>query len=256
MPDSQALRVASFNIRTARAFDGRNSWPLRRRATAAALRDLEADVAGLQEVHRGAGRFLVRSLGDVAAVGAGRTDGRRGERCLIVYRPDRLRLLRWTTRWLADDPGRPGARLPGASFPRVATLAEFVDRGSGRHLAVANTHLDEHLDHNRLAAARLLAAWLAPHLPWVVLGDFNAGPSSAAFRPLLDAGLRPVLPADAGGTAHGFTGRADGPRIDHILVRGPWDVVGSGVVRSRPRGRLPSDHWPVTADLRLRDPAP
>jgi endonuclease/exonuclease/phosphatase family metal-dependent hydrolase len=249
-PGTTALRVASFNIRSARSFDGRNSWPLRRLATVGTVRSLDADVVGLQEVHRGPSTYLLRKLPSYAGVGAGRTDGTRGERCLVLHRTERLEMVRWSTRWFADTPDRAGSRLPGASFPRVATLVELAERRSGRHFGVADIHLDEHRDENRLTSVRMLSSWLDPALPWIVVGDFNAGPTSAVLAVLADAGFRPALDNDAGGTAHRFTGRADGPRLDHILVSSHWDVLAGAVVRTE-AGRLPSDHWPVVADVQL-----
>jgi endonuclease/exonuclease/phosphatase family metal-dependent hydrolase len=85
-----------------------------------------------------------------------------------------------------------------------------------------------------------------------VLGDLNAGPGGDVVAPLLAVGLRDALEGVPGGTAHGFTGRTDGRRIDHVLVSRHWDVVAASIEHPRPGGRLPSDHWPVVADLRLR----
>ncbi|HVM54984.1 MAG TPA: endonuclease/exonuclease/phosphatase family protein [Acidimicrobiales bacterium] len=249
-PGPMALRVASFNIRSARSFDGRNSWPLRRLATVGAIRGLDADVVGLQEVHRGPSAYLLRRLRSYAGVGDGRSGGKRGERCLVLHRTERLEMLAWSTRWFSDAPDRAGTRLPGASFPRVVTLVELADRRSGRRFGVADVHLDEHRNENRLASVHMLTSWLDPGLPWLVVGDFNAGPTSRVLAVLTDAGFRPALDHGAGGTAHGFTGRADGPRLDHILVSSHWDVLAGAAVRTE-AGRLPSDHWPVVADVRL-----
>ena len=97
-----------------------------------------------------------------------------------------------------------------------------------------------------------LAAALKRYLD-IVVGDFNAVPSDVeAWAPLFAAGLEPALAADAPGTAHDFTGRTDVPRLDHILVSRHWEVHDAGVVTARPRGRLPSDHWPVRAVVALR----
>jgi len=79
------LRVASFNIRNGIAWDGLDSWPLRRPATAATIAGLDADLLGLQEVYGFQQRYLLRRLPGYAATGAGRTDGRsRGERCAVL----------------------------------------------------------------------------------------------------------------------------------------------------------------------------
>ena len=56
---------------------------------------------------------------------------------------------------------------------------------------------------------------------------------------------------DAGPTFHAFGRRRDGPQIDHVLASSHWTVVAAEVVRDTPGWRLPSDHWPVVADLSL-----
>ena len=245
------LRVVSFNLRNARAFDGWNSWPFRRRATAEVLRHLDPDVAGLQEAYRIQERYLLRALRRYTSVSEGRSGDGRGERCPVLHKPTILRLVRAKTRWYSDHPDRPGSRLPLASFPRTATLVKLVHEASGRTFGVVGTHLDERHADNRTRSVELLLGWLEPGLPWLVVGDFNAKPGEEAVRRLLDAGLRSALPDDAGGTNHDWTGRVDGRRIDYILVSPEWDVVDGGVDHTRPRGRLPSDHWPVYADVRL-----
>ena len=105
------VRVASFNIRNGRAFDGRHSWPLRAAACAQAVAALDADVVALQEVYGFQLRGLLRRLHGYAATGAPRDDGRRrGERCSVLYRTASLELISSETRWYADTPQRPGAR--------------------------------------------------------------------------------------------------------------------------------------------------
>jgi endonuclease/exonuclease/phosphatase family metal-dependent hydrolase len=247
-----ALRVASFNLRNGRAFDGWSSWPFRRRATAAAIAGLEADVLGLQEAYRCQLRWLLRRLPRYEGVGEGRSGRGRGERTPVLWDRRALVLVDHATRWYGAEPDRPGSLLPGARFPRVATRCRLRVLATGAEVVVVSTHLDAQDPARRRTSAEQLAGWLDLAEPTVVLGDLNAGPDGDVVAPLLRAGLRDALAGLPGGTVHGFTGATDGRRIDHVLVSGHWEVLAASIEHPRPGGRLPSDHWPVVADLRLR----
>jgi len=246
-----ALRTATFNIRNGRALDGRHVWPLRRRATAAAITALDADLIGLQEVYAFQRRWLGRQLPDRGWVGAGRTDGiGRGEQCPITWRPSRLILEEWEVRWFSDRPDEPGSRFAGARAPRLATLARFRDRASNQCFGVANAHLDSSRPADRVRSAELLVAWMAEaEVPWLVLGDLNDVPDSRTLDVLESSGLLSVGPDDGRGTIHQFTGRTDGKRLDHVLISDRWSAGPADVV-AVPGSPLASDHWPLVVDLR------
>lgn len=256
--EAAVLRCATFNIRNGRAWDGCDSWPLRRRACAAVVADSDADVLGLQEAYGFQQRYLARRLHGYAALGAGRDDGReRGERCTVVFRTARLALESWTVRWFSDTPAVPGSRSWGNPIARLVTLCHFADRITGRHFGVANTHWDGASAISRLRSAEALLGWLDRRLPWIVLGDLNATAGDPAVARLVAGGLCDTL-ARLGGhgphaaTHHRWDGAIAGTRIDFVLVTPHWDVVAARIDHARPGGRLPSDHWPVLADLRLR----
>ena len=253
------LRAASFNIRKGSAWDGRDSWPLRRAAAAAAVGRLRADVVGLQEAYGFQQRDLLRRLEGYAACGAGRDDGgERGERCAILYDARRLALEHWVTRWFSDTPDVAGSVSWGDPPPRVATLAWFTERGAPApdSFAVANVHWDGASAEARARSAEALLEWTGDGLPWLVLGDLNTTAEDQSVRRLLAAGLRdPLGRLGAGGpgagTHHRWDGRTDWTRIDFVLVTGEWRVRSAAVVQDRVDGRLPSDHWPVLAALEL-----
>jgi endonuclease/exonuclease/phosphatase family metal-dependent hydrolase len=255
-PPVSRLRVASFNVRNGWAFDWGRSWPFRRRALAATLEALDADVAGLQEAYAFQLRFLGRAVPGYRVGGEGRDGGQRGEHCPVLVRSAVARIVAARTRWYGEAPEAAGTRLPGARFPRIATTCRIELLAGGGHLDVTSTHLDERCDAHRRRSAAQLVGWLDPSVPNVVTGDFNAGPDSPVVAPLLEAGFRHALPPGPGGTVHRFTGRVDGRRIDHVLVRGPLEVVAAGVVTGADcvPARRASDHWPVVADLRLTGP--
>ncbi len=239
------LTAMTFNIRTQRGLDGRNSWWLRRRATVDAIRAVAPDVAGLQEVRRAQLRYLAAQLPDYEILSRGRDNGKRGEHCPILFRRDRFVVDRWDVRWF-------NVRHRG----RIATIAALVERGSTARLGVACTHFDHRSAEARARSAAALALWVREmEGPRVVMGDFNATVVETCMQTMLSTGLRDALghlaPRGADlATAHAFTGRSDGARIDHILISADLEVVEARIVRDRPGGRLPSDHWPVVARLR------
>jgi endonuclease/exonuclease/phosphatase family metal-dependent hydrolase len=233
---ADTLDVVSFNLRNGIAFDGCNSWPFRRRAAADVLAELDADVIGLQEAYGFQLRYLLRQLSGYVAVGEPRS--RFGERTPVLVRG---RVLAHATR---------GFDVAGSRFQRIATTARVEARG--HELTVTCTHLDESSGERRRVCAEQLVGWLADTPgPHVIAGDFNDTLDDSMFETFAAAGLRSALPDGAGGTSHHFTGRTDGRQIDHILVPDQTEVVAASVVMTRPGDRLPSDHWPVAARIRL-----
>lgn len=248
---SARLRVATFNIRNSAADDGADSWALRRDATVNAITQLDADVVGLQEVLPDQLSFLRSAFAGAALVGVGRDDGAGGgEHAAVLVRPGDWTLESHQTRWLSPEPARPGSTGWDAELPRIATIA-WLRHGSGLLAGVANTHFDHTGESARTESARLLDRWAAaePDVRWVIVGDLNAAPGSPPLRVFGDAGWVDALAGWAGGTEHAFTGATDRDRIDHILVRPEWIVDQAWISHERPGGRLPSDHWPVVADL-------
>jgi endonuclease/exonuclease/phosphatase family metal-dependent hydrolase len=247
------LTIVSFNLRHGAAPDGRYLWPFRRAAALSSLRELDADLLGLQEVLTFQQSFLLERLAGYRAVG--RYRGRfTGERSPIMYRAGRLRLLWEATRWLSPQPEIPGSRGFGALLPRIATVARFRYSGTGSHFGLLNTHLDSRSAEARRESARLLLTWLDPDLPWVISGDLNETSGDPALLTLLQAGFIDPLRhlGDSGpgaGTFHGYAETSAGRRIDHVLLRGPW-VVRRAFIDARP-ARLASDHWPVVVEARL-----
>jgi endonuclease/exonuclease/phosphatase family metal-dependent hydrolase len=243
------LRLATFNIRNGRGPDYLHSWPVRRRWTAAAIAALRADVVGLQEVFEYQRRYLDRRLPGLRWFGDGRDGNGLGEQCPVAITDPSLTVVSARTRWFGPEPDRRGCRLPGASFPRIATIVRCSSLGV--EFEVLNTHLDERVAANRAESVKQLVEWLDPAVPTVVLGDFNTVPSdTAVLGPLTSAGF--LLAPVSGGTSHGFTGSADGAQIDHVFVSPHWTVEEATVARDYTGWRLPSDHWPVRVTVRLR----
>lgn len=271
----EPIAVMSFNIRYANAADGPNRWELRRELALRVIRDADADVIGFQEVLASQLDDLAAALPEYQHVGAGRDDGvRAGEAVPIFFRRQRFDLVEGSHFWLSDDPHTIGTIGWDAALPRMATWVRLRFRNRPWiEVYVLNTHFDHRGARARLESAKLLSRTIESlgGLPIVLMGDFNCGPGAPPHQALLNApstsgALRdsfvaatgeppPSGAASAGGRAHGtyhgFDGAPDTPRIDWILHNRRFHAEQAAIVRTHAAGRYPSDHFPVTATLRL-----
>ncbi len=262
------LRVMSFNLRLDLASDGENAWPHRRDRVAALIRFHAPDVVGVQEALLPMLADLETRLPGFARVGVGRDDGGDGgEFSAILYRRERLEVVRHGTFWLSSTPETPGSLGWDAAYPRVATWVELRDRQSGCRYVHLNTHLDHRGDEARRQGARLIRrrlATLAAGLPVVLTGDLNATPDSEPYLVLtrddITDGLPPLLDAfttsreghyGPTSTWTGFEAIDPGRRIDYVLVSPGVEVLAHGILSDHWDGRFPSDHLPVLATVRI-----
>ncbi len=254
------LTVMSFNIRYGTASDADNHWLKRREQLFALLREQQADVIGLQEALHDQIEEILQAVPGYDYVGVGRSDGRRaGEYAAILYRTARLRPRRSDTFWFSDTPGVVKSTSWGNQIERICTWAYFEDR-EGPAFYLYNVHLDHQSQPSRERSAALLLERIKtrdPGAPAVVTGDFNAGennPAAVAMRASFLDSFRVLHPdAREAGTFNGFTfGQTSGDKIDFVFVEPGTDAVEAAIVRTSRDGRYPSDHFPVTARIRLR----
>ncbi|MEV5935732.1 endonuclease/exonuclease/phosphatase family protein [Streptomyces sp. NPDC052079] len=251
-PDSRApavpLRVATYNIHAGAGQD--QVFDLDR--TAAALRDLHADVIGLQEVdvHWGARSAFVdeaRALAEklrmrvfFAPIYDLEPAGEDGERRQFgvavlsrhpVLHADNHEITRLST----QTPDPVPAPAPG--------FAEVVVNVRGARVHVYSTHLDYRADPSIRAAqvADMLDVLAADRGPRILVGDFNAEATAPELAPLWRT-LRDAAPG-GGGT---FPAADPVKRIDLVTVSPDVGVAGARTVATEA-----SDHRPVVADLRV-----
>ena len=259
------LKVMSFNIRYGTARDGDNAWDLRRSALIEAIDAFRPDVLGVQEALHFQLEELVEAMPRYQRIGVGRTDGvEAGEYAAILVDRSRLEVLDQGTFWFSDTPEVPGSTSWGNDITRICTWSRLRDRTSGRSFYVYNVHWDHRSQPSRERSAELLIQTIARRAsgadPVLVTGDFNAGEANPAFRQLLEAPevalfdtIRSLYPvAQEVGTFNGFEGTTSGEKIDAVLASEDWEIVAADIDRTPRQGRYPSDHFPVTAMLRLR----
>ncbi|MBZ6089790.1 endonuclease/exonuclease/phosphatase family protein [Streptomyces olivaceus] len=248
------LRIATYNIHAGTGSDG--VFDLDRQATA--LRALDADVIGLQEVdvHWGArsgdldvAGELARRLGmrvsfaPIYSLDPVTAQGPRREYGVAVLSrfPVRAAANHEITRLSTQDEDPVPAPAPG--------FGEVTLKVRGVPVQVFVTHLDYRADPAvRVAQVadtrRIMAQERAarPGARQVLLGDFNAEPSAPELGPL----WRELRDAAAG--APGTYPAADPvKRIDYVAVGRGVRVRGVSV----PEEAVASDHRPVVAELTL-----
>jgi len=265
----ELLSVMTFNIRYGTANDGVNHWTNRRQFLFDVVREAAPDVAGLQEALDAQIREIVAAIPGYGVVGVGRDDGKtKGEYAAILYRTSRFHVSDSGTFWFSDTPSVVASKSWGNTITRICTWARFVDR-DGSAFWHFNVHLDHQSQPSREKSTELLARRIAERRnidePAIVTGDFNVGEANPAIATLVGpgAGGRAPLLLDTYrvrfpqervvGTFTGFVlNETGGDKIDYILVPPGTDVLDAAINRIARDGRYPSDHFPVTARIRLK----
>ena len=233
------MRIASFNILHGRSLDdGRVDVD----RLAEAVKTLDADVLGLQEVDRDQPRSLHADLTAVAAEAMGAVDSQfvaalsgtpggtwmaaTGEEQpgsasygiallsrypVVSWRVVRLPPLGVDVPLWSQQTNRP---FVAHDEPRVA-VAAVLDTPSGQ-MTVCNTHLSFIPGWNRTQLRRLVRSLEGTREPLVLMGDLNMERRQAARS----SGLTPIAAAPT------FpTGRPE-RQLDHVLVRGRVEATG------------------------------
>jgi endonuclease/exonuclease/phosphatase family metal-dependent hydrolase len=231
------LRVMSYNVGGHGArWSGRHV-----ERVAAAIREAEPDVVGLQEVHRGTrqsrlmdqAEALGRLTGMAVHFGPSYALESGGDFGNAVLTRGELRAAQVHS-------------LPGPGEPRTLLHALVGLAESEIHFYV--THLAAWGRWGRAARSVQIAGLVArlkeSDRPFVMVGDLNAPPDAPEIGTLMAAELFRMCGEDLT-----FTHRFMRQRIDYVFADPGWTTASYEVVRSGP-----SDHWPVLVELRRRIP--
>jgi endonuclease/exonuclease/phosphatase family metal-dependent hydrolase len=264
--DKESIKVMTLNLRYDNIADSLNSWPKRSAQVASYILGEKPDLMGMQEVLNNQYTFLDSALTDYSSVGVGRTDGARGgEMNPVFFRKDRFDMIRTITFWLSNTPEVAGSTGWGASLPRIVTWMELVDKINHKHFFFFNTHFAHDSDSARVMSSKILlkeVESIAGANPFIITGDFNLLPASAAYTILTGSDESIPLLRDSfvisqkkpTGPLFTFNGFSDAPgagRIDYIFVRDGMKVLEHHTVIKKDKGIYISDHWPVNATILL-----
>jgi endonuclease/exonuclease/phosphatase family metal-dependent hydrolase len=259
----------SFNVRTSGAQDDENAWPNRKDFLVETIQRFGPDLVGFQEVRENQYEEITARLNGYGFCGVARDDGKRkGEWCLIGYRKNRFTALKNGDFWLSEHPEIAGSKSWDAALTRICSWVRLRENATGRELVYANTHFDHKGVVARQEASRVLSIELskiATGVPAILTSDLNINEDNPAYavlvRPDRPGALRwidsyrevhPTRSTDEA-SFNGFKGTVIGSRIDFIFHTDHFVATASDIDRSAmPNGRFPSDHYPVTAVLKLK----
>lgn len=246
----------SFNVLC--GGNGENEWKKRIPLVVRTIRNCNPDTFGVQEAHIGWMKALTGAFPDYDYVGVGRDDGKKkGEFSAVFFRKDKFKVLDKGNFWLSETPEKPGKGWDAACV-RICSWAKLKDKTTGKEFIHFNTHLDHKGPIAMQNGAELVAqkaVEIAPELPAFFTGDFNVTPESAPCKAVKDGGFvdsRDIAKiTDMSETYHAFEApdKSAWSIIDYVFCKGDIKVKRFKVIKKHIDGQVPSDHYPVYADV-------
>lgn len=250
------MRIMSFNVLCYGS--GRHEWTKRIPLVVRTIRNCDPDTFGVQEAHFGWIKVLTTAFPDYDFVGVGRDNGKRkGEYSAVFYKKSKFTALDKGNFWLSETPEKVGSKGWDAACVRICSWVKLKKNGDGKEFVHLNTHLDHIGETAMQKGAELVAErgiQIANGAPAFFTGDFNVTPDSAPCMSVKAAGFTDARDTakhtDMSITYHAFENPDAGQSvIDYIFYSGDVAVKRFGVIKKRIDGEIPSDHYPVFADV-------
>lgn len=257
------LRIMSFNLRY--CDDKAGSVNDRSKISAAIIKAYAPDSFGVQEA---TGRWLdilTDALGEkYAYIGEPRdTQGYNSERNAVFYLKDKYKLIDEGTVWLSETPEIKYTKSFDSRCYRVASWAVLENKATGVVYTHLNTHLDHILEKTRAEQIKVLIGKLTELQKRgrvFCTGDFNTEPTGEVYSLMTefaDDARAAASESDSGFTFHDY-GKALknsklGGTIDYIFVPKGTDTERFRIIRNTFGGMYPSDHFPIIADINIRE---
>ncbi|MDH6517770.1 endonuclease/exonuclease/phosphatase (EEP) superfamily protein YafD [Streptomyces sp. SAI-135] len=227
-PDGRVL--ASFRVLTSNVEFGRATGAL-----VTAVREHRPDVVFVQECEYGCSAALRRALSEDYPYR--RSVEGAGSRGSVV---------------LSRFPLEPAAGIRGSTMGMPGAMADVRGHAVRLQLAHPMPPLPGQLDVWRRELGELRDFAAATGSPTVLAGDFNASQDHAAFRAILDTGLRDAARLAGSGRTPTWPARtapAIGAQIDHVLVSARFSARSARFL-----DLADTDHRALLVDIALHGP--
>lgn len=254
----------TFNLRTDFPLDLNNRWRFRASIVYEIFEKYESDIIGVQELNNLMYQDMAGYLKNYNIVGLPRSKKNSGERndILVLKKHE---ILEHNTFWLSRTPEKSGSSLWYSMFPRICTTAA-IKLHEGRIVRIYNTHLDCFTPKARRVGLRKIIEYMRvkyeeERVPIILMGDFNARPNSKLIREFSKEliGKQHFISVQeknkelySNSTMSKFRGAKKGPHIDYIFVSPDFEIINAEIIEYHIKGRYPSDHYPVKAEIFLR----
>lgn len=246
-PKAESLRVMTYNVHSCIGMDGKVDV----RRIARVIAQAQPDIVALQELDVG----KARSFGKDQAHLIARHLDMDFHFHPVIHLEEELYgdaiLTRLPLRLIKAGP-LPGLEGNLQREPRGALWVAVEFRNS--EVQIINTHLGLSMRERGVQVDALLGSEWLSHAdcqgPVILCGDFNAMPSSAAYRQLA-ARLKDVQTQVPGLQPRGtFFSRFPQMRLDHIFISDDLSAVTMTTIDSQ-LARTASDHLPLVAEVRV-----
>ena len=178
------MQIVTYNLRYDTADDGINCFAGRSELIREKITAEMPELIAFQEVTNSSRDPLEKMLPEYYLLGMMRSKVFDNEGLYFAIRKDSFEVIGLESVWLSPEPYTPGSRYPDQSpCPRICTMIYLRHRESNLRLRAYNIHLDHISEEAKVLGMRAALDFVDSYnakapLPTVILGDFNAYPSS------------------------------------------------------------------------------
>ena len=248
------MKIMTFNLRYDNESDGFNSWSLRKEPLLKMIHKHQADVIGTQETTDRIYATLKDHFHEYEIIGDGRESNRLGERCSVMIKKDKYKVLKSETVWLNGDFYKAGDKDEEEGFPRICTMVLIQDKQSLEKTRIFNTHLAYRSEIAIVNNGKYLLKYIKhfehTKIPFVLMGDFNVEIDHPLHKLLLENFKEAymTLKIKRPNTFHGYLDPLGISPIDFIYTNS-LTFKSIETDQSLIDDHYPSDHYPLIAEL-------
>lgn len=255
-----SIRVMSFNVRcTGLGIIKRST---RNDEVIGTIEKGMPDSFGVQEATPTWMRYLKNKLKDTYDyVGVGRANGKNsGEFSAVFYNKNVYEVYDSDTFWLSETPETPSVGWD-ASMNRICTWVILENKETGAMYMHINAHFDHKGEEARKKSVEMILekAEMYESIPVVFTADMNITEGHEAYKMMAESEIlwdtKKIAPDTMDYlTFHDLDPAANEGRIlDYVMINNNFGVTTYRVVTAGIDGKFVSDHYPIYADLVIRE---